>query len=208
MCGCAYASTKSVAGACSDNLGSPIQNFCVVKSNVLWRGAKPDKDGVSWLIQQGVRTIVNLELSHSDKPAFRHAIVTDAKNYEVDYFKINDWETLPMVAPSIADDNVAHFLAIVSQQPKPVYVHCRSGKNRTGVMIAAYRIIIEGVSVEEAIEEMRLYQGQWFKADARYIGALSERREEIHHKVLEWIPKLKKDAQIVCTNGTCVVSEH
>jgi protein tyrosine/serine phosphatase len=208
MCGCAYASTKSVAGACSENLGSPIQNFCVATPDVLWRGAKPDKDGVSWLIQQGVRTIVNLELIHSDKPAFRHAIITNGKNYEVDYFKINDWEPLPMVAPSIADDNVAHFLAIVSQQPKPVYVHCRSGKNRTGVMIAAYRIIIERVSVEEAIEEMRLYQGKWFKADAKYIRALSKRREEIRQKVMEWVPKLKRDAQIVCTNGTCVVSEH
>jgi protein tyrosine phosphatase (PTP) superfamily phosphohydrolase (DUF442 family) len=208
MCSCAYASTKSVAGACSENLGSPIQNFCVATPDVLWRGARPDKDDVSWLIQQGVRTIVNLELLHDDKPAFSHAAVGGINKYEVDYFHINDWEPLPMVAPSVADDHVAQFLAIVSQQPKPVYVHCRSGKNRTGVMIAAYRIIIEGVSVEEAIEEMRRYHGKWFKADTKYIRALSKRREEIRQKVMEWIPKLKRDAKIVCGNGTCVVSEQ
>ena len=113
------------------------------------------------------------------------------------------------VAPSVVDDHVAHFLAIVSQQPKPVYVHCRYGENRTGVMVAAYRMVVEGVSEEAAIEEMRRYQGLWFNADAKYIRGLSpERRERIRRKVMEWIPKLKMDAQVVCTNGTCAVSDR
>jgi protein tyrosine/serine phosphatase len=208
MCSCAPASTQSVAGACLNNLGSPIKNFCVVTPKVLWRGARTDKDGAAWLIQQGVRTIVNLEMIHDDRPSFGHATVADVNNYEVGYFRIKDWEPLTIVAPSVVDDHIAHFLAIVSQQPKPVYVHCRSGMNRTGVMVAAYRVLIEDVSDEEAIEEMGRYQEWWFKADAKYIRALSKRREEIRHKVMEWIPKLKKDAQVVCANGTCVVSDH
>jgi protein tyrosine/serine phosphatase len=208
MCRCTYASTQGVEGAGSNNLGSPIRNFCVVTPDVLWRGARPDKDDISWLIQQGVRTIVNLELIFDDKTSFGRATVPDANNYEVGYFRIHDWEPLPIVAPSVEDDHIAHFLAIVSQQPKPVYVHCRSGRNRAGVMVAAYRILIEGVSVEAAIEEMGRYGGGWFKADAKYIRAVSNRREEILRKVLEWIPKLKKDAQVICAKGTCVVSDH
>jgi protein tyrosine phosphatase len=144
---------------------------------------------------------------HDDRPSFGHATVADVNNYEVGYFRIKDWEPLSIVAPSVVDDHVAHFLAIVSQQPEPVYVHCRSGMNRTGVMVAAYRVLIEGVSDEEAIEEMGRYQGWWFKADAKYIRALSKQSEEIRHKVMEWIPKLKKDDQVVCANGTCVVSD-
>jgi protein tyrosine/serine phosphatase len=204
MCGCASVSKQSVAGKCSNNLGSPIKHFCVVTPDVLWRGARPDKDGVAWLIEQGVRTIVSLELTFDSKHTFGHATVDDANNYEVGFFRIHDWEPLPIVAPSVVDDHVAHFLAIVSQQPKPVYVHCRYGKNRAGVMAAAYRVLIEGVSDEEAIEEMRGFHGLWFIADAHYIRGLSpKRREEIRRKVMEWIPKLKMDAQVVCANGTC-----
>lgn len=151
---------------------------------------------------------MNLELILDDKTAFAHATV-DANNYEVGYFRIHDWEPLTMLAPSVEDDHVAHFLAIVSRQPKPVYVHCRCGTKRTAVMVAAYRVLIEGVSDEEAIAEMRGYrQGPWFKVDAKYIRALSKRREEIRHKVMEWIPKLKKDAQVVCANGVCAVSDQ
>lgn len=209
MCGCCVsASTHSVAGEFSNNRGSAIQNFSVVTPNVLWRGGRPDKDGATWLIQQGVRTIVNLELILDDKPAFAHATVADASSYEVGYFRIHDWEPLTLLARSEEDDHVAHFLAIVSQQPKPVYVHCRCGTKRTAVMVAAYRVLIEGVSDEEAIDEMRIYEGPWFKIDAKYIRGLSERREEIRHKVTEWIPKLKKDAQVVCANGVCAVSDQ
>jgi len=206
---CAYFSKKTIAGACSNGLDSPIQNFCVVTPEVLWRGARPDKDSAAWLIQHGVRTIVNLELILGDESAFGQASVTDAKSHELGYFRIRDWEPLRLFAPSIVDDHIAHFLAIVGQQPKPVYVHCRYGMNRTGVMVAAYRILVEGVSDEEAIEEMRRYRGIWFEADEEYIRGLSpERREEIRRHAVEWIPKLKKDARIACENGTCSVSDH
>ena len=209
MCSCASASRQSVASACSNNLGSAIKNFCVVTPNVLWRGARPDKNGAAWLIQQGVRTIVNLELILDDKRTFGDATVDDTNNYEVGYFRIQDWEPLRILAPSIVDDHVAHFLAIVSQQPKPIYVHCRYGENRAGVMIAAYRVLIEGVDNKEAIEEMRPYQGLWFKADEKYIlGLLPNHREEIRRKIMGWIPKLKMNALIVCAKGTCAVSDH
>jgi protein tyrosine phosphatase (PTP) superfamily phosphohydrolase (DUF442 family) len=181
----------------------------VVTPNVLWRGSRPDKGDAAWLIQKGVRTIVNLELLLDDKPAFSRAVVEVTKNHEVGYFRIHDWEPLPILAPAVVDDHVAHFLAIVSQQPKPIYVHCRSGVNRTGLMVAAYRVLIEGARNVDAIEEMRLYQGLWFKADEEYIRGLSPKRcEDIRDKVMRWIPKLKKDAQIVCANGICTISDH
>jgi len=210
--GCASMSTQSVPGACPNNSDSKIENFCVVTPNVLWRGGALDtKERATWLIQQRVRTIVNLERLHDDLPAFRQVNVGNATNYEeVGYFRIPDWEPNPILAPSLLLDNhVAHFLAVVSTQPKPVYVHCRSGKNRTGVMVAAYRVIVEGVSADEAIEEMGRYQGQWFEADASYIRGLSPKhREEIRRKVMEWIPKLKEDAQIVCEKRACAISNR
>ncbi|MHB8091514.1 MAG: protein tyrosine phosphatase family protein [Syntrophales bacterium] len=209
MCGCDADSAQRVAGACPNKLGSPIQNFCVVTPNVLWRGARPDKDDASWLIQQGVRTIVNLELILDDKRAFGQAAIAEMKNCEVGYFRIHDWEPLPLLAPALEDDNVAHFLAIVSRQPKPVYVHCRSGMNRAGVMIAAYRVLVEGVSVEAAIEEMKIYRGLWFEANARYIRGVSPlRREEIRRMVITWAPRLKMNAKFICTKGICTVSDQ
>jgi hypothetical protein len=44
------------------------------------------------------------------------------------------------------------------------------------MMGAAYRVLIEGARNVDAIEEMRLYQGLWFKADEAYIRELSPTR--------------------------------
>jgi len=202
-------STPMAPAACPDDLGSPIPNFCVVTPNVMWRGAKPAQDGAAWLIQRRVRTIVNLELLHDDRRAFGQAKLSNSGRYEAGYFRISDWEPNAVIAPALLDDHVAHFLAVVDDQPKPVYVHCRSGQNRTGVMVAAYRVIVEGASVDEAIEEMRRYRGIWFKADSVYIRSLSpERREEIRRKAAAWIPKLERDSRIVCEYGKCDVSKR
>ena len=194
--------------ACTNDLGSPIPNFCVVTPNVLWRGAKPAQDGAAWLIQHGVRTIVNLELLHDDRRAFGEARPTSAGRYELAYFRISDWEANAVLAPALLDEHVAHFLAVVDKQPKPVYVHCRSGQNRTGVMVAAYRVIVEGLSRDAAIAEMRRYQGIWFKADSAYIRSLSsEHRDQIRRKAAAWMPKLKRDSRIICEKGKCRVSK-
>ena len=201
-------SMPAAPAACANDLGSPIPNFCVVTPNVLWRGAKPAQDGAAWLIQRGVRTIVNLELLHDDRRVFGEAKPASAGRHELSYFRIADWEPNAVLAPALLDDHVARFLAVVDSQPKPVYVHCRSGQNRTGVMVAAYRVIVEGASRDAAIAEMRRYQGIWFKADSAYIRSLSsERRDEIRRKAAAWKSKLERGSKIVCEKGKCKVSK-
>lgn len=160
------------------------------------------------MVEQGVRTIVNLELFHDDRAAFEQVNPANSDKHEVDYFRVRDWEPLPVIAPKLLDEHVAHFLAIMSQAIKPVYVHCRSGQNRTGVMVAAYRVIVEGEgdnnAIEEAVKEMEGYQGHWFNADARYIRSLTpDRQLKIRQKIKEWIPKLKQEARFICEGGQC-----
>ena len=209
LTGLPSSSMPAAPAGCANDLGSPIPNFCVVTPDVLWRGAKPAQDGAAWLIQRGVRTIVNLELLHDDRRVFGEARLASAGRHEAGYFRISDWEPNAVIAPALLDDHVAHFLAVVDHQPKPVYVHCRSGQNRTGVMVAAYRVIVEVASADAAIEEMGRYQGIWFNADSAYIRSLSpERREGIRRKAAAWISKLERDSSIVCENGKCEVSKR
>ncbi|HET8871169.1 MAG TPA: dual specificity protein phosphatase family protein [Aquabacterium sp.] len=191
--------------ACATALSASIPNSCVVTQGVLWRGSKPDEAGAAALIKLGVKTVVNLELLHDDLSSFQAAqnLSTTPDNV-IQYFRIHDWEPNVWVAPDALDDHVAEFLAIMRSQAKPVYVHCRSGQNRTGVMVAAYRIFEEGVPVEAAIEEMRKFRGVWFAQDAAYLRGLTQgRRARLMQLVEQKEHALKPEAQLICSSSTC-----
>ena len=53
------------------------------------------------------------------------------------------------------DENVVKFLQVL-RDPKnrPVFVHCQHGADRTGLMVAIYRIAVQGWSRQDAIQEM------------------------------------------------------
>jgi protein-tyrosine phosphatase len=203
LTGCA--GPKPLADACRVPLSPVIANSCQVTPGVLWRGAKPDASGAAALIELGVQTVVNLELLHDDRSAFEAAHPTTPEATNISYFRIRDWEPNVIVAPDLLDDHVAQFLAIVRTQPRPIYVHCRSGQNRTGVMVAAYRVLVEGVSVDAALAEMQRYQGVWFKQDAQYLRSLSsERRTAIEAMAQNHLKAMKPDARLACTSVGCL----
>jgi protein tyrosine/serine phosphatase len=50
--------------------------------------------------------------------------------------------------------DVVKFLQIVTDPEKvPVFVHCQHGADRTGVMAASYRIIVQGWSKDQALRK-------------------------------------------------------
>ncbi|OHD71028.1 MAG: hypothetical protein A2W19_08425 [Spirochaetes bacterium RBG_16_49_21] len=205
LAGCALSAAQKEI-LCLNTLGSPIPEFCEVKPNVLWRGSKPDRNTAAWLINKGVSTIVNLELLHDDMDTITQETITGTGTYKIDYFRVKTWEPLYAVTKSNADEDVIHFLAVVSRAKQPVYVHCRAGENRTGVMVAAYKIILNGqtskAEMAKILDEMQSYKGAWSESTTKYIKGLFLRRDEIIKKVRAF--KVEDPIQIICNKGKCV----
>ena len=59
-----------------------------------------------------------------------------------------------MDASNIKDDEVIEALKIMRKAKKPILIHCKHGADRTGVMCAMYRIIEQGWSKQEALDEL------------------------------------------------------
>ena len=110
-------------------------------SDGLYRGAQPEAEGFKELKKLGVKTVLSLRSSRSDRKLLEGA--------GLDYVNIR-------MRPWDAEyDEVKEALKIITDASKqPVFVHCRRGADRTGAVIAAWRLVADGWTKEEAIEEM------------------------------------------------------
>lgn len=109
------------------------------------RGAQPEAEGYATLRKMGVRTVINLRPSDSEKKAVEAA---GMRSIEV---------SMEMLRDGLKEkvDKVVALMADPANQP--LFVHCRHGRDRTGIVVAAYRMRVEGWSLAEAEAEMQAF---------------------------------------------------
>ena len=118
-----------------------VENFYRV-SDALYRGAEPTEEGYKNLAKLGIKTIVSLQLPTPKKELIKNLGMTSRH--------------IPINPLNMKDEYAKEFLSIVSNpQNHPVYVHCLYGSDRTGTMVALYRIYVQHWPKDAALEEMR-----------------------------------------------------
>jgi protein tyrosine/serine phosphatase len=65
------------------------------------------------------------------------------------------------------DDQVIKVLALIETLPSPVFIHCQHGCDRTGTVIACYRIQHDGWLNELALREAETYGISHFERGMR-----------------------------------------
>ena len=59
-----------------------------------------------------------------------------------------------MEADEVDPAKVAQALKIITEAPKPMLIHCWHGADRTGLMVAAYRMTTQGWNPAQATDEL------------------------------------------------------
>ena len=132
-------------------------------SETLLRGAQPSPQGLVELKKLGVTTIVDLRGNRG--PVARERAQAESLGMRFIDIPVSGWSP-----PGNAQ--VAEFLRLFQQDPtQKIFVHCYFGRDRTGVMVAAYRMAQQNWTADQAVEEMYSFgfHYHWYPAMKSYV---------------------------------------
>jgi tyrosine-protein phosphatase SIW14 len=126
-----------------------VPNFGEV-SPTLYRGGHPTEAGFERLAELGIKIVVDVRGGPSKSEQKQ---VTELGMQYV---------SIPWRCFHPQDERIVRFLALVQKnRGKKIFVHCRLGDDRTGLMIATYRMAEQGWTAEEAMKEMKAFGFSW-----------------------------------------------
>lgn len=114
-------------------------------SERLFRGSQPRAGGIRRLAELGINTIINMrgenQLTRSDE--------AEARALGLNYFNV----PLPIWGRP-DDERVKRVMAIIAApESGRIFAHCRDGVDRTGMIMALYRMSVEGWKPRDALAE-------------------------------------------------------
>ncbi len=119
-------------------IGAELYNLYKVSDDI-YRSAQPDEEDFPILSLLGIKTILNLRHYHADE-----------SEVESNEFIL---QRLKLDALNIQLDDLVKAMQIIDSSPKPILVHCWHGSDRTGAVIATYRMVFQNWSKKKAIDE-------------------------------------------------------
>ena len=146
-----------------------IENFHQVDEK-LYRSTQPSKKAFVLMHEYGISNVIDLRQWHSDEDLL--------KGTEVNHYKF------PLNASKVTYEDLVKIVATIESIHGKVLVHCLHGSDRTGVVVAAYRIY-HGWNKERAVEEFTKggygYHEFWFPNLKNLLLSLDEKhfREDV-----------------------------
>ena len=135
----------------------PLNNFGLVdkRSNgaSLWRAAQPDSTGFSLLLNFGIAGVfkLNNNAEFPDDRESKYVSPAFVSLVPMDPFTPDEKEVRGIVKE--IDDALTNGTSLL--------VHCTHGRDRTGLIIGAYRALINHWSFDQIQKEREMYGANW-----------------------------------------------
>ncbi|MFV0389035.1 MAG: fused DSP-PTPase phosphatase/NAD kinase-like protein [Pyrinomonadaceae bacterium] len=138
---------------------------CIAKENLpnfqqvetfLYRGGQPTQKGIIELKEKyGIKTIISLR--SNDENAQKEAKAVEANSMKFINVALSNW-----FKPKKSEmDEIMTY--VNDKENQPVFVHCKRGSDRTGTVIAVYRMQYQGWLPTRTLDEAKKYGIGWWQ---------------------------------------------
>ena len=139
--GCVSASDKQECEALTKSSGKTLPKAVAIEaaglpnlykvSDIVYRSAQPEEGGMTSAKNLGIKTVLSLRETELDTDLDRK------ENTGLNLIHI------PIVTNDVKYQNILDAMRVIRDAPKPILIHCRHGADRTGLIVAMYRMVYE-----------------------------------------------------------------
>jgi len=157
------AATFTLVSAYAGSGDQNLPNFQKVDDRV-YRGGQPTDQGFKDLAALGIKSVIDL------RQIGEHSQADEQRAVEASGMK---YVSIPMKGLSEPKENLVSAVQTIFNDPAqgPVFVHCKRGADRTGLVVAVYRMSHDSWDNKKALSEAKSYGMSFFeRAIQHYIS--------------------------------------
>jgi protein tyrosine/serine phosphatase len=129
-------------------------NFHSITPAEAYRSGQLDNDKLAEYVKQyNIRSILNLRGKHVGESWYEDEVTMSAK-LDIPHYDIGlsaDHE--------LTDGEVRQLMDIFNEAPRPILIHCQSGADRSGLVAAMWKVIVDKAPKDVAAKQLSLWYG-------------------------------------------------
>ena len=129
-------------------------NFHTVTKGIVYRSAQLDTDELGkYIVKYKIRSILNLRGKQEDNSWYREEQkIAKQEGVVLISYSISSVHLIP---PKTIDE----IIELMKKAPKPILIHCKAGADRSGLIAAIWKLVVEKDPPEKADEQLSLFCG-------------------------------------------------
>jgi undecaprenyl-diphosphatase len=139
-------------------------NFHVITENAAYRSRQLDKNLLKHYVNKyGIKSVINLRGAEPGKDWYDDEIEV------CDTYGVNHYDLDMAMDKEPADEQIQTLLTFFKTAPRPVFIHCLGGSDRTGLAATLWKIVIDKEDKKKAAKHMLFYYGHMPFGKARVL---------------------------------------
>jgi protein tyrosine/serine phosphatase len=131
-------------------------NFHAITPGEAYRSAKLDKDKLTYYVKKyNIRSIVNLIGEDPYKPWYQEELRVSRKH------NIRHYDLALSATDPPSQEDTRKLMRIFRTAPRPILIHCKGGSDRSGLVAAMWKVIIDKEPKAEARKQLSILYGHF-----------------------------------------------
>ncbi len=129
-------------------------NFHAITDGEAYRSAQLDRAGFEYYIKKYyIKSILNLRGENLNEPWYQEEMRVSAEH------RIAHYDLSLSATHEPSEEDVRKLIEIFAHAPRPVLIHCRAGADRSGLVAAMWKVVVDKEPKPEAEKQLSLLYG-------------------------------------------------